>query len=120
MLAASRHQPNAALQVISRLARAAPPAERAQLERLRRRLQRDAGPAASASAACPSRCRTRRHASRFLIAWLLLLPFGCWTAMGWDALLFAPLTAFLLFSVDQIGIKLEFIPCCRWMCWPTS
>lgn len=48
-----------------------------------------------------------RHTSRFLMAWLLVLPFYLCTAVGWDALVFAPLSCFLLFGVDQIGVDLE-------------
>jgi predicted membrane chloride channel (bestrophin family) len=106
MLAASRHKPNAALQVISRLARAAPQAERTQLEVCVAAFSETLGRCERISRV-PIPLSYTRHTSRFLIAWLILLPFGCWTAMGWDALLFAPLTAFLLFGVDQIGVDLE-------------
>ena len=102
LLGRARHKPNAALQVLSRLVRAAPPEEQPPL--------RDALAAFSeALGRCERISRVpiplsyTRHTSRFLIAWLALLPFGCWTAMSWQALFFAPLTAFLLFGVDQIG-----------------
>ena len=107
LLASARHKPNAALQVLGRLVRAAPAAERSSLE----------GPLTAFSEAL-GRCERisrvpiplsyTRHTSRFLIAWLILLPFGLWSAMGWDAVLFAPLTAFLLFGIDQIGVDLEY------------
>jgi len=106
MLAASRHKPNAALQVLNRLARAAEPAERAQLERCLAAFSETLGRCERISRV-PIPLSYTRHTSRFLIAYLLLLPFCFWSAMGWDALLFAPLTAFLLFGVDQIGVDLE-------------
>jgi len=106
MLSASRHKPNAALQVMSRLARDATPSERAQLEMCLSAFSETLGRCERISRV-PIPLSYTRHTSRFLIAWLVLLPFGCWTAMGWDALLFAPLTAFLLFGVDQIGVDLE-------------
>ncbi len=105
-LAAARHKPNAALQVLSRLVRAAPPAERAPLEVALGAFSESLGRCERISRV-PIPLAYTRHTSRFLIAWLALLPLGCWTTMGWDALLFAPLTAFLLFGVDQIGVDLE-------------
>ena len=106
MLAASRHKPNAALQVISRLARAAPQAERTQLEVCVAAFSETLGRCERISRV-PIPLAYTRHTSRFLIAWLLLLPFGCWSSMGWNSLLFAPLVSFLLFGVDQIGVDLE-------------
>ncbi len=102
LLAGARHKPNAALQVLSRAVRAAPPAERHEMERALAAFSETLGRCERISRV-PIPLAYTRHTSRFLIAWLLLLPFGCWTAMQWDALLFAPLTCFLLLGIDQIG-----------------
>jgi predicted membrane chloride channel (bestrophin family) len=108
LLASSRHKPNAALQLLSRLARARhvsaedSAALRACLDGFSETLGR-----CERISRVPIPLAYTRHTSRFLIAWLALLPLGCWTTMGWAALLFAPLTAFLLFGVDQIGVDLE-------------
>jgi predicted membrane chloride channel (bestrophin family) len=108
LLAASRHKPNAALQVLSRLARARPcsRADSVALDACLDGFAETLGRCERISRV-PIPLAYTRHTSRFLIAWLALLPLGCWTTMGWAALLFAPLTAFLLFGVDQIGVDLE-------------
>ena len=100
LLVRARHKPNAALQVLARLARAAPPHERAALEAACCAFSEALGRCERISRV-PIPLSYTRHTSRFLIAWLLLLPFGCWEAMHWEALVFAPLVAFLLFGVDQ-------------------
>jgi predicted membrane chloride channel (bestrophin family) len=106
LLSRARHKPNAALAVLSRLVTAVPPAERGALNDALEAFSEALGRCERISRV-PIPLSYTRHTSRFLIAWLALLPLGCWTTMGWQALLFAPLTAFLLFGVDQIGVDLE-------------
>ncbi len=142
LLARARHKPNAALQVLSRLVRRAPPVERAPLEAALSAFSEALGRCERISRV-PIPLSYTRHTSRFLIAWLALLPLGCWTSLRFEALLVAPLVAFLLFGVDQIGagcpaychsvqtperprsppqvwIWRTPLRCCRWMCWQTS
>ena len=148
LLAASRHKPNAALQMLSSLVRTVPARDQGALDACLAGFCSTLGRCERISRV-PIPLSYTRHTSRFLIAWLALLPFGCWTTMQWDALLFAPLTAFLLFGIDEIGVQLEArarahsracagqrLSCsppdariasrrtrfrrCRWTCWQTS
>jgi putative membrane protein len=53
-----------------------------------------------------------RHTARFLSAWLLLLPFGMWSAfssglMQWALVPAAALVAVFLFGIDELAIQLE-------------
>jgi len=53
-----------------------------------------------------------RHTSRFLIAFLILLPFGIWEATGkyWNHWVTIPATdviAFFLLGIEEIGIQIE-------------
>ncbi len=105
-LDAARHKPNAALQVLSGIARRAPPKDSEAMEEALSAFSETLGRCERISRV-PIPLAYTRHTSRFLIAWLLLLPLGCWTWMGPEALLCAPLVAFLLLGVDQIGVDLE-------------
>ena len=57
----------------------------------------------------PSRRRTRRHASRALVAWLACLPLA--TAplhtADWTLALSTGLTAFLVLGIEDIGMQIE-------------
>lgn len=48
-----------------------------------------------------------RHTSRFLLAWLLLLPCGLYPVLKQSTLLFTPLISFCLFCIDEIGVEIE-------------
>lgn len=48
-----------------------------------------------------------RHTSRFLIVYLILAPVYLWSVVGYGAMVFAPLTVFLLMGIDQIGVRAE-------------
>ncbi len=102
LLARARHKPNTALQILSRLVKQAPQHERPAMEEALAAFSEALGRCERISRV-PIPLAYTRHTSRFIIAWLLLLPFGCWTAMQWEAVLFSPLTCFLLRGIDQIG-----------------
>lgn len=55
----------------------------------------------------PRRPADTYHTSRFLVFWLLLLPFTLYTELGWGALPIAPVVTFLIFGVAEIAIDLE-------------
>jgi predicted membrane chloride channel (bestrophin family) len=48
-----------------------------------------------------------RHTSRFLIMWLLALPFALWEDCGWAVVPLTNLCGLLLLGIDHIGVELE-------------
>ena len=48
-----------------------------------------------------------RHTSRFLILWLLALPFALWEDCGWAVVPLTNLCGLLLLGIDHIGVELE-------------
>lgn len=44
------------------------------------------------------------HTSRFLVFWLIFLPFTLYTELGWGALPVAPIMTFLIFGVVRARI----------------
>lgn len=48
-----------------------------------------------------------RYTSRFLIMWLTFVPFTLWDTCGWATIFYTGITAFLLLSVDDIGVSIE-------------
>jgi ion channel-forming bestrophin family protein len=48
-----------------------------------------------------------RHTSRFLIMWLLALPFALWEDCGWAVVPLTNLCGLLLLGIDSIGVELE-------------
>jgi predicted membrane chloride channel (bestrophin family) len=48
-----------------------------------------------------------RHTSRFLIMWLMALPFALWEDCGWGVVPISNLCGLLLLGIDSIGVELE-------------
>jgi hypothetical protein len=48
-----------------------------------------------------------RHTSRFLLIWLLLLPFSLWRLCGWSMVPLTALIAFVLFGIEEIGVQVR-------------
>lgn len=48
-----------------------------------------------------------RHTSRFLMIWLLLMPFTLWAAYSWATVPLAALFAYLMLGIDEIGVQIE-------------
>lgn len=48
-----------------------------------------------------------RHTSRFLIMWLLALPFSLWEDCNWFVIPLTNLVGLLLLGIDHIGVELE-------------
>lgn len=48
-----------------------------------------------------------RHASRFLMMWLTLLPFALYPSMGWSTIFLVAMISTALLKIDEIGIQIE-------------
>jgi predicted membrane chloride channel (bestrophin family) len=49
----------------------------------------------------------RRHTSRFLIFWLMLLPLALWPEYGWVTVPILALVSFVLLGIEEIGVEIE-------------
>ena len=105
-LAAAENAPNYVLQVLTHIVRRAPPTERATLDGNLDAFEEVLGRCERINRV-PIPLSYTRHTSRFLIAWLLLLPLGLWNSVHEEAFFLAPLMTFLIMGVDQIGVQLE-------------
>ncbi|KAI8468050.1 MAG: Bestrophin, RFP-TM, chloride channel-domain-containing protein [Monoraphidium minutum] len=108
LLCAAAHRPNFALQVMSEAIRAARPHTF-----MRARMDENLTFFHDALGGCERILRTpiplsyTRHTSRFLLVWLMLLPFTLWPVYSWMSVLLSGLFAFLMFGVDEIGVQIE-------------
>lgn len=48
-----------------------------------------------------------RHTARFLLIWLLLLPFSLYPLCGWTMVPIAAILVFLLLGIEEIGVQIE-------------
>ncbi|KFM28033.1 UPF0187 protein, chloroplastic [Auxenochlorella protothecoides] len=48
-----------------------------------------------------------RHTSRFLMIWLIMMPFTLWAAYSWVSILLSGLFAYLMLGIDEIGVQIE-------------
>ncbi|KAI7842508.1 hypothetical protein COHA_003862 [Chlorella ohadii] len=107
-LMASAHRPNFVLQVMAETIRAARPHELARM-----RMDDNLTFFEDAMGSCERILRTpiplsyTRHTSRFLLVWLILLPFTLWAAYSWFAVILSGIFAFLMFGIDEIGVQIE-------------
>eukprot|EP00887_Chlorella_sp_A99_P001239 scaffold14.g1239.t1 len=58
-------------------------------------------------AAPPPCCSYTRHTSRFLLIWLMMLPFTMWAAYSWGTVFISAVFAFLMLGIDEIGVQIE-------------
>ncbi|PRW51063.1 UPF0187 chloroplastic [Chlorella sorokiniana] len=107
-LVAAAHRPNFVLQVMAEAIRAARPHELARM-----RMDDNLTFFEDAMGSCERILRTpiplsyTRHTSRFLLVWLILLPFTLWAAYSWFAVILSGIFAFLMFGIDEIGVQIE-------------
>ena len=57
-----------------------------------------------------------RHSSRFLSIWLSYMPWDLWRACHWAMVPVAGIVAYLLLSIEEIGVQMEvdvqLVGCC--------
>ena len=57
-------------------------------------------------AGLPMKCLVlRRHTSRFLLVWLIMLPFTLWAAYSWTSIFLSGIFGFLMLGIDEIGVS---------------
>ncbi|KAL4444075.1 hypothetical protein ABPG75_011812 [Micractinium tetrahymenae] len=107
-LMAAAHRPNFVLQVMAETIRAARPHELARM-RMDDNLTffEDAMGSMERILRTPIPLSYTRHTSRFLLVWLILLPFTLWAAYSWFSVLLSGIFAFLMFGIDEIGVQIE-------------
>ncbi|KAL4429986.1 hypothetical protein ABPG77_004356 [Micractinium sp. CCAP 211/92] len=107
-LMAAAHRPNFVLQVMAQTIRAARPHELARM-RMDDNLTffEDAMGSMERILRTPIPLSYTRHTSRFLLVWLILLPFTLWAAYSWFSVLLSGIFAFLMFGIDEIGVQIE-------------
>ena len=67
-------------------------------------------PPALQLAVCTSKGTQRlqcRHTSRFLSIWLSYMPWDLWRACHWAMVPVAGIVAYLLLSIEEIGVQME-------------
>jgi hypothetical protein len=52
-------------------------------------------------------CIASRHTSRFLLVWLIMLPFTLWAAYSWTSVFLSGIFGFLMLGIDEIGVQIE-------------
>ncbi|EFN56787.1 hypothetical protein CHLNCDRAFT_21860, partial [Chlorella variabilis] len=108
VMCAAAHRPNFVLQVMAETVRAARPNELCRM-----RMDDNLTFFEDAMGSCERILRTpiplsyTRHTSRFLLVWLILLPFTLWAAYSWFSILLSGIFAFLMFGIDEIGVQIE-------------
>ena len=108
-LLTSHHRPSFALSILTELAAAAPLRESHRI-RLDENLTyfEDAVGICERIFSTPIPLGWTRHTSRFMVIWLSALPLGLYSSCGWATIPLCLVVAFLLLSVDEIGVQLEF------------
>ncbi|KAI3427099.1 hypothetical protein D9Q98_007038 [Chlorella vulgaris] len=108
VMCAAAHRPNFVLQVMAEVVRVARPNELCRM-----RMDDNLTFFEDAMGSCERILRTpiplsyTRHTSRFLLVWLILLPFTLWAAYSWFSILLSGIFAFLMFGIDEIGVQIE-------------
>lgn len=108
VLCAAAHRPNFVIQMLAEICRTA------DLVELRRMAMdnnltffEDAMGSMERILRTPIPLSYTRHTSRFLLVWLILLPFTLWAAYSWFSVLLSGIFAFLMFGIDEIGVQIE-------------
>lgn len=107
-LLASAHRPNFAIQMMAETCR------QSKIDSVTRmRMDVNLSFFEDAMGSCERILRTpiplsyTRHTSRFLLVWLIMLPFTLWAAYSWTAIVLSGIFGFLMLGIDEIGVQIE-------------
>lgn len=107
-LLATKHRPNYVLQILSELVESS-----CIVSPERFRMDQNITFFMDAQGVCERILKTpiplsyTRHTSRFLVIWLLLMPFTLWKSCHWAMVPVSAIIAFLLLGIEEIGVQIE-------------